>query len=152
MGILINIVIQLFFIAIIIQRLRRIKEIIIPIRKKYIQIIIALIVFISITYFYANTWINYVTGILAILMFVSMWLAQGIISKGFISMYKCKEIISWNEIEKVMVISSKDIKVKVSEGFMQQIFYFKKSDYDKVITILKENLPKQAKLQTILNK
>ncbi len=109
-----------------------------------------MIVLISIIYFYANTWIHYVTGILAILMFISMWLAQGIISKGFISMFKYKEIILWNEIEKVIIINSKNIETKVSGGFVQQTFYFKKSDYDKVISILKENLHRQAQLQTIL--
>lgn len=152
---IINIIIPLVFIAIILKQLRYIKELIIPTRKSYVEVIIVLfgvIIFMCIIYFYANTRLHYVTGILGIFMFVSMWIKQGINLKGFISMYKCKEIISWNEIEKVMVISSKDIKVKVSGGFMQQTFYFKKSDYDKVITILKENLPKQAKLQTILNK
>ena len=70
----------------------------------------------------------------------------------FISMYKYKEIILWNEVEKVMIICSKDIKIKVSDGFMQQTFHFKKSDYDKVSTILKEKLPIRSQLQTICNK
>ena len=155
---IIDIIVQLFFIAMILKQLRHIKELIIPTRKSYVEIIIALfsvIIFMWIIY-YANTWIHYVTGILGIFMLVSMWIQQGINSKGFISMYRYKEIILWNEIEKVMVISSKNIKVKLkvklSGGFMEQTFHFKKSDYDKIITILKEKLPKQAQLQTILNK
>jgi len=152
MDMLINIFIPLSFMAIIIQRLRRIKEIIIQTRKKYVEIIIVLIVFISITYFYANTWIHYVVLLLAILTFVSMWLAEGITAKGFISMYRYKQRILWNEIEKVEVISSKHIKIKVSGGFMQQTFYFKKGNYDKVIAILKEKLPVQAQVQTISDK
>lgn len=150
MNTFINIIIPLFFISIIVQRLRRIKQIIIPTTKKYIQIIIIMIAFVSIIYFYANTWIHYVTGILAIIMFISMWLAQGIILKGFISMYRYKEIILWNEIEKAIVTSSKDIKVKVSGDFMEQTFYFKKNDYDKVINTLKQNLPTQAQLKIML--
>lgn len=153
--IIIDIVIPLFLVAIIIKQLRYINRLIIPTRKSYIEIIIVLfgvIIFISIIYFYANTWIHYVTGILAIFMFVSMWIKQGIISEGFISMYKYKEIILWNEVEKVMIICSKDIKIKVSGGSMQQTFHFKKSDYDKVSTILKEKLPIRSQLQTICNK
>ncbi|MBU3135753.1 hypothetical protein KPL39_05670 [Clostridium gasigenes] len=143
MGV-IDIVIPLFFIAIILKQLRYIKELIISTRKSYVEIItvlFAVIIFIGIIYFYANTWIHYITGILGIFMFVSMWIKQGINSKGFISMYKYKEIILWNEIEKVMVISSKDIKIELSGGFMEQTFHFKKSDYDKVMTILKEKIP-----------
>lgn len=152
MDIFINIGIPLFFMNIIIQRLKRMKEIVIQTRKKYVEIIIVLIVFITITYLYANTWIHYVIGILAILMFATMWLAQGITSEGFISMYKYKEKIPWDEIENVVVINSKDIKIKLSGSFMQQTFYFKKSDYDKVIIILKEKLPVQARLETIFYK
>ncbi|WP_291579697.1 hypothetical protein [Clostridium sp. UBA6640] len=152
MDIFINIGIPLFFMSIIIQRLKRMKEIIIQTRKKYVEIAIALIVFITITYLYANTWIHYVIGILGSLMFVTMWLAQGITSEGFISMYTYKERILWNEIEKIIVIKSKDIKIKLSGGFMQQTFYFKKSDYDKVITILEEKLPVQTQLETIFRK
>ncbi|MBZ9608410.1 hypothetical protein G9F73_011380 [Clostridium estertheticum] len=148
---IINIIIPLFFIVIILKQLRDMKALIMPTRKGYVEIITVLfgvIIFIGIIYFYANTWVHYVTGVLAIFMFVSMWIKEGINSKGFISMNRCKESILWNEIEKVMVISSNDIKVKLVGGFMEQTFHFKKSDYDKVITILKENLPIQAELQT----
>ncbi|WP_142413886.1 hypothetical protein [Hathewaya massiliensis] len=145
-----NIVVPLFFIVIILKQLRYMKQLIIPTRKSYVEIIILLlcvIIFSCIIYFYANTWIHYVTGVLGILMFLSIWIKQGISSKGFISMYKYKEIILWNEIEKAVITNSNDIKIKVLGGFMEQTFHFRKSDYDKVITILKENLPKQSKLQ-----
>lgn len=148
---IIDIIIPLFFIVIILKQIKYMKALIMSTRKTYVEIITVLfcvIIFIGITYFYANTWVHYVTGVLAIIMFVSMWIKEGINSKGFISNYRYKENILWNEIEKVIVISSKDIKVKLVGGFMEQTFHFKKSDYDKVITILKENLPIQAQLQT----
>jgi len=150
-----NLIIPLFFIAIILKQLRYMKELIIPIRKSYVEIITVLfgvIILMCIMYFYANIWIHYVIGVLGIFMFASIWIKQGISSKGFISMYRYKEIILWNEIEKVIVISSKNVKINVSGGFMQQAFDFKMSDYNKIITILKENLPSQAQLQTIFNK
>lgn len=147
----VNVIIPLFFIVIILKQLKYMKLLIIPTRKSYVEIITVLfcvIIFICIIYFYANTWIHYVTGILGIFMFISLWIKQGITSKGFISTYKYKEIILWDEIEKVIVISSKDIKVKLLGSFMEQTFRFKKSDYDKVMDIIKENLPKQSQLQT----
>lgn len=95
-----NIIIPLFIIAIILKQIKYMKALIMPTRKTYVEIITVLfsvIIFIGITYFYANTWVHYVTGVLAIIMFVSMWIKQGINSKGFISMNRCKESILWNE-------------------------------------------------------
>lgn len=151
----IDIIIPLSFIVIIIKHVIYMKALIMPTRKTYAEIITALfsvIIFVCIIYFYANTWIHYVTGVLGIFMFVSILIKQGINSKGFRSTYRYKDSILWNEIERVIVIRSKDIKVRLEGGFMEQTFHFKKSDYDKVITILKENLPKQAQVQTIFNK
>ena len=96
-----DIIIPLFFIVIILKQLKYMKVLIIPTRKTYVEIITALfcvVIFIGLIYFYANTWVHYVTGVLAIVMFVSMWIKQGINSKGFISMNRCKESILWNEI------------------------------------------------------
>jgi len=53
----------------------------------------------------------------------------------------------WNEIEKAQVTNSKDVKVKLFGGFMEQTFHFKTSDYYKVINILKEKLPVEAELE-----
>lgn len=150
-----DIIIPLLFLAIIIKELKCRKELILATRKTYIEVIVILlsvIILIWIIYSYGKTLIHYVTGGLGIFMLISMWIKEGIGSKGFISMYRYKNLILWNEIEKVVVINSNDIKIKVSGGFMQQTFHFKKSDYDKVITILKENLNIKSQLQIIFNK
>jgi hypothetical protein len=150
-----DIIISVLLVLIILKQIRYIKALIIPIRKRPIEIVIvsfSIIIFIGIMYFYANTWIHYVIGILGILTFISSWIKGGISSQGFISMYRYKEIILWNEIEKVQLTNSKDVKVKLFGGFMEQTFHFKNSDYDKVITILKENLPVEADLQISFDK
>lgn len=152
MDTIINIIIPLIFMAIIFKQLKYIKELIIPIRKSYAEIIFFLfsvVILIWIIYKYSNNHIHYVIGILAIIMFISIWIKQGISSKGFISMYKNKEIILWNEIGKVTVLKSKDITIKLYGGFMEQTFHFKNSDYDKIIAILKENLPVLSDLEII---
>ena len=64
-------------------------------------------------------------------------------------MYRYKEIIKWNEIKKVKVIISKDIKILVFGSFMEHFFHFNKSDYDKVITILNENLDAKVEIDRI---
>lgn len=150
-----DIIIPMLLILIILKQIRYVKALIIPTRKRPIEIVIVLfsiIIFIGIMYFYANIWIHYVIGILGIFTFISTWIKEGISPKGFISMYRYKEIILWNEIEKVQVTNSKDVKVKLFGGFMEQTFHFKNSDYDKVITIIKENLPVEADLQISFDK
>lgn len=145
-----DIIIPVLLILIILKQLKYIKALIIPIRKRIIEIVIVLfgiIIFIGIMYFYANMWIHYIIGIMGILVLLSSWIKQGISSQGFISMYRYKEIILWNEIEKVQVTNSKDVKVKLFGGFMEQTFHFKTSDYQKVINILKEKLPVEAELE-----
>lgn len=147
---IIEVIVPLFFIASILQQVRYIKELIIPTRKSYVEIIIVsfgVIIFMCITYFYAKTWIHYLIGILAMFTFFSMYLKEGISSKGFLSMYRHKETILWNEIKKVHIINSNNVKIKVYGNFMEQTFRFKKNDYDKIINILKKNLDKQAEIQ-----
>lgn len=147
---IIDIIIPILLLMILLKQLNYIKKLLIPIRKSYIEtifVLIGVIIVISITYFYANKWIHYIIGILASSTYVCMWIKQGINSKGFVSMYRYKETISWNEIEKVIVTSSKDVKVKLFGNFMEQTFHFKNDDYEKVLTFLKENLPKEARLQ-----
>ncbi|SFB43426.1 hypothetical protein [Clostridium frigidicarnis] len=148
----IDIIIPMLFIAIILKEIGYIKGLLIATRKSLIEIVtvvLAIIIFIGITYIYGNSLIHYITGGLGVFMFISMWVKQGISVKGFISMYKYKDVISWEEIDKVILISSKDINVKLLGGFMGQTFHFKKSDYDKIITILKERLPNKTDLQVI---
>ncbi|SDL20526.1 hypothetical protein SAMN05216497_11212 [Clostridium cochlearium] len=145
-----NILIPILFILIILKQLKYMKELIIPTRKTYMEIItmiFSVIVFMYIMYAYANTWIHYVIGVLGTFTFISICIKEGISQKGFISMCKYKEIILWNEIKKVVVIKSKDMKVQLFGGFMEQTFHFKNSDYDKVINIMKENLPIEAQLE-----
>ena len=149
---IINIVILLLFISIILEDLKHIKNLIIPARKSplgIITILFSIIFMLIIMYLYAKTLIHYITGVLGILMFICMWLKKGITSQGFIGMSRGKELISWDKIEKVNVLRSKDIKVALFGGFMERTFNFKNDDYDKVIDILKGNLPYNSDLQII---
>lgn len=141
---IINIIILLLFMAIFLKQLKCIKELIIPTRKRYIEIIIVLLTIIilsGISYLYAKTVLHYITGLLGIVIFISMWFKEGITSKGFVRNARGEELIEWNKINKVIITSSKDIKITLIGGFIGQTMYFKKSDYDKVFNIIRVNLP-----------
>lgn len=116
-----------------------------PTRKSVIEIgvVIISVCFIGwITYNYANTLLNYLIGILGIILFVTMWLKKGITLKGFTSMYRYKEFISWAEIEKIHVHKTNNVKITLFGKFMEQSFKFKSRDYNKVMSILKDNFHK----------
>ncbi len=96
-----EIIIPVLFISIILKQLRYMKGLIIATRKRPIEVITILfgiMIIIGIMYFYANTWIHYIIVVVGLLMLLSIWIKQGINSKGFISMYTYKERIVWNEI------------------------------------------------------
>lgn len=149
---IIVIIIPILFFIITIKQIKYIKNLIIPIKKRNIEIFIVLlsvIIFMVITYVYAYTFMHYLTCTLGILMFISMWLKQGITSKGFISMYRYKEVILWNEIKKVKITCSNDITIKLSGNFNSQTFYFNKCEYDKIIDLFKNNLSEKVQLETV---
>ncbi|NLZ34724.1 hypothetical protein N3C_2371 [Clostridium sp. N3C] len=146
-----NIIVPLLFLIIILRELKAIKRLIVPTRKNYVEIIALLVstgILIFIICFYAKTWIHYLTGVLGILLLISSWFKSGITAEGFTSMYKYENLLPWSEINKVILTFSEDIKVEVFGSFMEQSFYFKKKDYDKIISILKAYLPKKAKVET----
>lgn len=141
----IKIIIILLLIHLISKQLKYIKELLLPTRKSVLEIVtitIGICVIGLITYKYANTSINYLIGILGIILLVTMWLKEGITSKGFTSMYRYKEVILWNEIEKFDVHKTSNVKITLFGKFMEQSFKFRNEDYDKIMDIMKDNLHK----------
>ncbi|MGG5460949.1 hypothetical protein [Clostridium sp. B9] len=143
-------IIIMFFVIITLIQVKYIKKLIIPTRKGIVEIstlIVGLLAFGGITIFFGSKLMHYLICLLAMIMFILMWLKRGITSSGFSSMYRDKEKIEWNDIEKVVVNKEpNEIKVQVYGKFMSQNFYFKKADYEKVIDILKSNLPIKSEL------
>lgn len=116
-----------------------------PTRKSILETVavtIGLSVLGLITYKYANSWINYLIGTLGIILFVTTWLTEGITSKGFTSMYRYKEVILWNEIEKFDVHKANNVKITLYGKFMEQSFKFRNEDYNTVMDIIRDNLHK----------
>ena len=141
----IRIIIVLLLILLISKQLKNIKELLLPTRKSILETVavtIGLSVLGLITYKYANSWINYLIGTLGIILFVTTWLTEGITSKGFTSMYRYKEVILWNEIEKFDVHKANNVKITLYGKFMEQSFKFRNEDYNTVMDIIRDNLHK----------
>ncbi|GAA0738583.1 hypothetical protein [Clostridium oceanicum] len=152
-----NIFIFLAFISVIFMYLTYIKKIIIPTRKRPLEIIVlsfVIAIFIWIMYSYANVWWHYIFGIVCIIGFTLSCIIEGVTSKGFIRLIiRDRTIILWKQIDKAIVINyPDDVKVKLFGNFMEQTFHFKKSDYDKVINMLHENLPIEAEIQILIGR
>ncbi len=125
------------------------RGLIIPQRMNPLEISLSEMIFLFIIIFYAGNLTHYFFGLLVMVMFALMVLAQGITEYGFISMYRFKKKILWGEIQKVDVILTNKVKVIVSGGFMQQSFYFKKNDGNRILALLKKELPLESSLNIL---
>ncbi|MGL5245927.1 MAG: hypothetical protein ACRC7R_12195, partial [Sarcina sp.] len=143
--VVIRIIVILLLILLISIQLTYIKELILPTRKSIVEIVVVIIsvcVMGFITYRYANNFINYFIGVLGIILFITIWLKEGITSKGFTSIYSYKKNILWNEVEKFDIHKAKNIKITLFGNFMEQSFKFRSEDYHKLMNILNDNLHK----------
>lgn len=146
---IIDIAILLFFILMIIRDIRIKRKLIIPTSKSHVENIIFLLIisfFIGMTYMGAKTWIHYLLGVLAIIWLTIMWIKIGITTEGFSSMRRGKGIIKWNEISKLTIVITDNIKITITGSFMEEIFYFKRKDYNEILDVIKNKLPIKAKL------
>lgn len=137
----VRLVISILFISLTFKNIKIIKELIVPTKKGMTEIFllgVSLGVFIYIASVYGTGWDSYLLCLIGITMFISMWVKEGITANGFISMYRYKDIILWNEIENIdLDKDGNKIKISLYGKFMAQNFYFKKEDYDKIMKILK---------------
>lgn len=139
----------LFLIIMIIRQLKIKKEILIPISTSNTENIIFLLIisfFIGMIYFGAKTLTHYLIGILAIIMFITMWIKSGITKEGFSSMKRGVGIIKWDQISGIRILVKKDIKITLRGKFMEETFSFDKEEYNKIMEIIKEKLPGKTEL------
>lgn len=142
-------IVIILFIYMTFKDLRIRKKLLIKIRKTKFDNLVFLfgiLVLVLIIYFYAKTYINYLIGILGIIMFISMFIKSGITEEGFSEMRKGVGIIKWDEIRKITFINKDRIKIILNGKFGEEIFYFDTKDYKKILTILREKLPGKAEI------
>lgn len=152
-----NIFIFVFLIVIILRCVKHRMLLVVPTKKRTLEVValvIVILVFVGLMYFYANVWWHYIFGIVCIILMISFLLADGITSEGFMrSVNRYDRVVYWKQIDKAIVINyPDDVKVKLFGNFMEQTFHFKKSDYDKVINMLHENLPVEAEIQILIGR
>ncbi|MBU3204873.1 hypothetical protein [Clostridium algidicarnis] len=124
-----------------------IKDLIIPIKKsigEIISIVIGTMVILSITYFYAKTWIHIIIGVLGAVSLVLTLARKGITSKGFRSVRGLGNYGNWNKLLEVRVSVEKDVRVVfIHKNLNEDIHHYKKEDYDRIITLFREHLPNE---------
>jgi len=131
-------------IMLIVGLIKQIRALIIPARKKTIEIIfmaIACMIILGITYLYAKTWYNSILGILGAVILVLSWARQGIAPKGFCSVRGLWGYETWDTLIEVQVSLQNDVRVSfITKILNENIQYYKKEDYDKIIDLLLEHL------------
>ena len=139
-----NGLIFIFFIIMIVDCIKDIRDLIIPARKQTLDIIflvISITVILGITYLYANTWVHIILGILGSVFLILTWAKKGITRKGFNSI-RYFGSGKWNNLKNVQVSLKNDVKVSfIERASYEDIHYYKIEDYDRIITLLLENLP-----------
>ncbi|MBB6698370.1 hypothetical protein [Clostridium algidicarnis] len=127
--------------------LMEIKDLIIPTKKsigEIISTVIGTMVILSITYFYAKTWIHIIIGVLGAISLVLTLARKGITSKGFRSVRGLGNYGNWNKLLEVRVSVEKDIRVGfIHKNLNEDIHHYKKRDYDRIITLFREHLPNE---------
>ncbi len=138
-----------FFCIIIVDLyyLMEIKDLIIQTKKnigEIIFLVIGTMVILSITYFYAKTWIHTIIGVLGAISLVLTLARKGITSKGFRSVRGLGNYGNWNKLIEVRVSVEKDVRVAfIHNNLNGDIHHYKKEDYDRIITLFREHLPNE---------
>ncbi|EDU38791.1 hypothetical protein B2H94_02865 [Clostridium sporogenes] len=138
-----NWILVVLFVGIIFKEFKIVNQLVIKTEKKLIEtilLIIGIVVFFYITYIYAKNQMHYLLGILGTILYVGVYLKNGITSKGVVSSYRYLQFVPWDKIEKVHINKRKSIKVSYSGNGGTNRLYFKNKDYDKIIELLNEKL------------
>jgi len=139
-----NWVLSILFITIIVRDFKIAKELLIKAKKKNIDKIFLLIgigALLYITFKFAKIPIHYFMGILSVILMITSYLKEGITLKGFTSMNRGAQFISWNKIRNININKGEIMKVSYSgEGFHHNLC-FEKENYDKIVELLNEKLP-----------
>ncbi|HAJ9305195.1 TPA: hypothetical protein HPU08_002876 [Listeria monocytogenes] len=146
----IDIMIVLFFSALILLNLKEMTSLIIPTKKRKKDILIVTIISLTIlalTFWYGRILSHYLFGILLIIVMNLFWIKRGITQKGFNSIMSLSYFQRWDNIDYVEVNlnNNDDLKLSYLTSHLlgKESYYFKKEDYDKIINVLSESLSKE---------
>jgi hypothetical protein len=134
----------IFFIIAILYCLNDIRGLIIPAIKQTVEIIFIVIGSMFLmggTYLYAKTWVHIILGILGTALFILSWARIGITLKWFNAVRGFGRVGSWANLKNVQVSLGNYVKVSfITRNLNENIHYYKKEDYDRIINLLLENL------------
>ena len=151
---ILNILVGIFFLYIIIRHIHSLIHLKVKAINQKLEsfiMIVSIIALVIFVYFYSDTISFYIIGTLAIIGFISIFLDKGICENGFVRQYRSYELIKWENISKVTVSCEKHIKIELIGDFIECSLYFKLSDYDKIMAILKEKVPSKIILNIDTN-
>lgn len=131
--------------SVFIKQLVYIKNLIIFTKKSKIEIcmiLVGVLMLAMITYFFEKGWNHYLLGALAVLTLITLWMKQGISSKGIIKLFRGKELYLWSEISRADIEIADSIKVKYFSMSNAQIgcLNFERKKHELLMDILTKNV------------
>ena len=141
---MINFIVIVMFVDVIIKQWSYMRMLKIPTKKGVLEIasiILGILVFVSLTFYYATEYIHYLICVLAIVTFVFLWVKQGITDTGMVMHIRGKELYSWSEIKKVEISKTDFVKVTYFKDSGARIISqkFESKNYNQIIHVLQKN-------------
>ena len=146
-------IIFLFFAALILLNVADLRDLIIPAKHKTFEKVLVAIgsgAILGIAATYGQTSLDYILGITGAMAFVLGMLKRGISPIGFnvIKGFNVKYMGAfWNNVKKIEITLQADVKVLITTGrywpHYREIHYYNKEDYDRIITLLLEHVPRE---------
>ena len=140
---LVDVIVLLGLTLIIIRYIMDVRELVIPTKKRKIEIIgltIGTLVVLWLMYRYANLISHYIVGVLGIVTIHLTVFRLGMTSRGFKGNRRGPFTWTWDKLSSVRVTINKDIKIKFYRKYTFDIHIYKIEDYDSLMEILRENL------------
>lgn len=131
-------------VAIIIKQIsciRRLKVTAIKTTSEVIVIALCVLAFIALAFFFAKSYLHYAITLLGIILFIAIWLKQGISDSGLYIVARNKDTFMWNDIESVEIKTGDSVIVGYHMKSMASIISqrYRIEDHDKILKIFEAN-------------
>lgn len=137
--------IYILFIGTLIHQVRRLRNLLIPAKRRMGEIIatvLSVIVIFGLTYFYGNGPVHYLVGLLAMMIIAFYPFTFGITPKGF--SYNRGAVMGflapWRRIKNVRMVIKRDKIIVSFSGHGHFDLHFAKDRYEELVNVLEKNL------------
>lgn len=141
---ILNILIIIVLIAIFIKQIlciRRLKVATIKSTSEVVTVALCVVALIVLAYFFAKSYLHYLLTLMGVILFITIWLKQGISDSGLYIVARNKDTFTWNDIESVEIKTGDSVIVGYHMKSIVSIISqkYKIENYTKLLKIFEDN-------------